>query len=131
RAAAPTLHDPSPVRVTRGSPRSPAAARGATGLLGIWLFISAFAWHHYPAQFTNTWIVGVLCAVVAAVAYWVSPVRYVNTALAVWLFISTLFLRPAGAGTLWNNVLVAIAVFAFSLAPGGAELATPRRRAPA
>jgi hypothetical protein len=86
-------------------------------LLGIWLFISAFVWTHSQAQLTNTWILGVLCVVFALIAMRMQQVRYLNTALAVWLFISAFALPGSSRATVWNNALVAIAIFVVSLAP--------------
>jgi len=93
------------------------AARTLNVLLGIWLFISAFVWSHAQAQMTNTWILGVLCVVFALIAMRVAQVRFLNTALAVWLFISAFALPGHSQGTVWNNALVAIAIFVVSLAP--------------
>jgi hypothetical protein len=102
--------------------RGPNAIRGAKPsiinvILGVWLFISAFAWPHTHAQMTNTWICGVLCVLFALVAMAVPWVRYLNTILAIWLFISAWALPSASPGTIWNNVLVAIAMFIVSLVP--------------
>lgn len=93
------------------------APRTLNVLLGIWLFISAFAWSHSAAQQTNTWTLAVLCVVFAVLAMHLAQVRYLNTALAVWLFISAFALATRSHGTLWNNALVAIAVFVVSLMP--------------
>jgi hypothetical protein len=100
------------------------AARTLNVLLGVWLFISAFAWPHNQAEMTNTWILGVLCVIFALVATRVEWVRYANTVLAVWLFVSAFALHPASHATVWNNGLVAIAIFVISL------LATPRMALP-
>ena len=86
-------------------------------VLGVWLFISAFAWPHTQAEMANTWILGIVVAVFALVALWQPPARYVNTAAAVWLFVSAFALPHNQDGTLWNNVLVAIAVFVITLLP--------------
>jgi uncharacterized membrane protein len=91
--------------------------RVANIILGVWLVVSAFLWPHSPSQSTNTWVLGVLCASFALIALAVPKVRYLNTALAVWLFISAWVLPRVSAATVWNNVLVAIAIFLFSLAP--------------
>jgi hypothetical protein len=99
----------------RGSP-----ARVLNVLLGIWLFISAFAWPHSAAQRTNTWIVGVLCVIFALAAMAMSSARYLNTVLAIWLFISAWALPTVSVGTIWNNVLVSIAIFIVSLVPSAA-----------
>ncbi len=106
-------------------------ARGINVLLGIWLFISAFVWGHDPAQRTNTWILGVLCVVFALIAMSTAPVRYLNTALAIWLFISVWALPHHVLGTMWNNALVAIAVFILSLVPGPREERLTQARSPA
>lgn len=84
-------------------------------LLGVWLFISAFAWSHTSAQFTNAWLVGLLVAGFAAAALRVEWARYVNTVLAVWLFLSNWILATAAEATAWNNIIVAIAIFVVSL----------------
>lgn len=97
-------------------------ARILNVLLGVWLFISAFVWQHSDAQFTNTWILGVLCVAFAIIAMRVPQVRYLNTALAVWLFISAFALPRISQATLWNNLLVAIAIFVVSLLPSRAVL---------
>jgi len=92
-------------------------ARGFTLLLGVWLFISAFIWPHTMAQMTNTWICGVLAVIFAAVAMRAPQVRYANTILAIWLFISAFALPTISIGTVWNNVIVSIAIFVSSLVP--------------
>lgn len=97
-------------------------------LLGVWLFISAFLWPHAPPELTNTWILGALCVVFAFVALSVDWFRFFNTALAIWLFISAFALPTVSRGTVWNNALVAIAIFLLSLAPAVPKppLARPR-----
>lgn len=107
-------------------------ARITNVVLGLWLFVSAFVWPHTAAQMTNTWILGVLCAIFALVAMAVPSVRFLNTALAVWLFISAWALPSASAATTWNNVLVAIAIFLASLVPSNPdERVLPRHERPA
>jgi multisubunit Na+/H+ antiporter MnhB subunit len=101
-------------------------------ILGAWLFISAFAWPHTTSQMSNTWIVGVLCVICALISVAVPWVRYLNTALAVWLFVTTWALPSTSPGTVWNNILVAIAMFVVSLTPPSTSstIAFPRRRSP-
>ncbi len=105
------------VPVERGPAVRGAPPRIINVILGVWLFISAFIWPHTSAQMTNTWILGVLCVVFALVAMAVPWVRYLNTLLAIWLFISAWALPTVSPGTIWNNVLVAIAIFIVSLVP--------------
>jgi hypothetical protein len=108
--------------------RTPAVAPDPTGrllntALGVWLFISAFLWPHTMAQRTNTWILGVLTVIFSLGATNFPQMRYLNTILAVWLFISAWALPNNNAGTVWNNVLVAIAIFVVSLVPSMATRA--------
>jgi len=93
------------------------AARGINIALGVWLFISAFIWPHTYAQFTNSWVVGVLAVGFALIAMWVQGGRYLNTVLAVWLFISAFALPTLSSVTIWNSVLVSIAMFVVSVLP--------------
>ena len=94
------------------------SARIINVILGVWLFISAFIWPHSQAQLTNTWILGVLAVIFGLVAMFAAPMaRYLNTLVAIWLFISAFALVSVSAGTVWNNVIVAILMFIFSLIP--------------
>jgi hypothetical protein len=93
-------------------------ARLVAGVLGVWLFISAFAWKHSPEQQTNTWVCGLIALGVAMLSSFVRSARYLNAALAVWLFISAFSLPTlpiSSVGTTWNNVIVALLLFATSL----------------
>jgi hypothetical protein len=100
-------------------PNSASWARIANVILGAWLFISAFAWPHSSAQMTNTWILGVLQVIFALVALFAnSQARYLNTVLSIWLFISAFALPRIAIETTWNNAIVAILTFLFSLVPG-------------
>ncbi len=107
---------------TASLPRGPATASWAriiNVILGVWLFISVFVWPHSSAQMTNTWILGVLEVIFSLVAIFATAqARYLNTVLAIWLFISAFALPSTSAGTIWNNVIVAILTFVFSLVPG-------------
>jgi hypothetical protein len=108
-----------------GSERDSSIARGINFFLGIWLFISAFVWDHSIAERTNSWILGVLCVVFALIAMGTSVARWLNTALSIWLFISVWALPHHNVATMWNNALVAIAVFVFSLVRGPGERVAP------
>lgn len=82
--------------------------------VGVWLFLSAFAWGHTPNEFTNTWLCGVLAAAIGLASLASPPVRYFNTALAIWLFASAFFVSSSGETT-WNNAVAAVILFAASL----------------
>ena len=99
-------------------------------LLGIWLFISAFAWPHATATFTNTWIVGIVIAAIAGISILVPPVHWANGAVAVYLFFSTVFMAHALPVTPWHNAILAVIVFFLSLIPAGqTTTATPHEPA--
>jgi hypothetical protein len=114
------------VPIERGPTIHGASPRVINVILGAWLFISAFAWAHSREQMTNTWVVGVLAVCFALAAMALPWVRYLNTVLSVWLFISAWALPTVSIGTVWNNVLVAIAMFVISLVPN-TPTATPGR----
>lgn len=92
-------------------------ARGASQVLGTWLFVSAFFWQHSRPEFLNAWLVGLLVTAFATASMWVPPLRYVNTALSAWLFVSSWVLPRVSEGTFWNHWLVAIGIFIASLIP--------------
>ncbi len=99
-----------------GAPPAERSASVADLILGVWLFLSAFLWMHTPAQRANTWILGVLFAVGALVAMQVARALWAHVVLSIWLFISVWALPHESPATMWNNALVAIAVFVISLA---------------
>jgi hypothetical protein len=97
-------------------------------LAGAWLFTSAFLWPHGQAQFTNTCATGLLCAVTAALAGSAPRFRFLNTAIGVWLFITAFSIPALTAATVWNNALVAMAIFVVSLLPPTRAGGRPRPR---
>lgn len=97
-------------------------ARFASFALGLWLVASAFIWPHFEASRANTWITGMLICVSSLAALRNAPLRWGSTLLSGWLFVSTLLvIRPIDVATLWNNLLSAALVFAFSLVPKGGQ----------
>jgi len=46
--------------------------------LGVWLFVSAFAWPHSRAASGAAWMSGVMIAMIAFSAMWASPSRFFN-----------------------------------------------------
>ena len=106
------------------------SARFVNIIVGAWLFISAFVWMHRGAEFSNTWITGVLAVIFAVLALTWSAARWLNTLLAVWLVIGTLAFHPASSVTVWNNIICAAILFVASLAPEpeAGTLAPPGQR---
>jgi hypothetical protein len=111
------------------TPRSSEHGRWARYLnatLGLWLFVSAFAWQHAPSSRINTCLVGLFVVVSAVTATGWAQARRLTAVLALWLTFTTLAVYPARSPTLWNNLLVALAMLALSLVPDG----TSRTRLP-
>jgi hypothetical protein len=96
-------------------------ARFTNLVLGIWLFISSFSWPHSSASRTNTWILGAVIALLSLSALRAQSARHASTVAAVYLFISTLLITQYSRATVWNNLVIAIAVFVFSLVPSRGE----------
>jgi len=91
-------------------------ARITTIALGAWLFLSAFAWEQSSGQQTNALLSGAAAVVIGLVSLARPQARLFNTALAVWLFASA-FAIPGTGEAMWNNTLVALAIFGLSLVP--------------
>ena len=101
-------------------------ASDATGLtpralnvvLGAWLSLSAFAWPHARWQFINTLLSGALVIVFALAACATPRVRYLNTALSAYLFVSA-WCYPAFTlaemATQWHNATVTLWILLISV----------------
>lgn len=92
--------------------------------LGIWLFVSAFAWPHTHPQYVNAMIVGALYTAIAAVAMRAPQVRFLNVALSLWLAFSARLFPTAHAATTWNSLIVALLVLIVTLLPSHPPVAT-------
>jgi hypothetical protein len=91
-------------------------------MLGLWVFASAFLWAHATPEQTNTAVVGALCVLFALAATAAPRVRYLNSLLAIWLFISSWAIPVERIGTVWSNALSAVAIFIVSLSSRGDSL---------
>lgn len=90
--------------------------------LGTWLFLSAFAWHHTRWQFISTAIAGLLVIVFALAACIAPRVRYLNTTLAAYLFVSAWFYSSTTLpemATQWHNAIVGLWIFLISVLHDG------------
>jgi hypothetical protein len=102
-------------------------ARIFNTLLGTWLFFSAFAWQHTPAQGLAAMICGVLTVLTALVAIYYPRVRYLTALIAVGLFVASLATASSMSQTFWHNAVVAIAIFIAALFDRGTVGAASRR----
>jgi hypothetical protein len=129
-ATYPTV-DECPSGIPRPRPGGPPGiglgARLVTVVFGAWLCISAFLWPHPPVMRANSLLVGLLSVAVALCAIRAPLARFLNTALSLWLLLSTVRLIQPGEMPLWSNLCVALAMFAASFIPNRPR-GTPRRR---
>jgi hypothetical protein len=96
--------------------------RALNVVLGTWLCISAFAWPHARWQLTNTLISGVLVVVFALGACLVPRVRFLNTTLSAYLFVSAWYYHSITLpemATQWHNATVALWIFLSSVLDHG------------
>jgi len=100
-------------------------ARIANGVLGAWLFTSAFLWPHSYQQFNNAWLMGMIVMMCSAIAFTAPRFRLANTAIGVWLIVSAFLLHSISTLTMWNHLLVGIGVALASLLPGSADAWDP------
>jgi hypothetical protein len=95
-----------------------ALPRSISLIAGIWLAFSALLWDHSMAARAHTAVVGSLVATFALYAVIVPPLRRVNTAIAVWFIIATLFVfGHAERATLWHDAFVGFIILGASVPP--------------
>jgi hypothetical protein len=96
-------------------------------LIGVWLFVTAFMWAHYHAEATLTVVCAVLTFVLAIASFYTLAARYANLVVAAALFIGALALPTMNRATVWNNVIVAVALLASSLLDRGPQATQTER----
>ena len=90
-------------------------------LIGVWLFVTAFMWTHNRAEGTLTVVCGVLTFILAIASFYTLAARYATLVVAAALFVGALALPAYNRATVWNNVIVAVALLAASLLDRGPE----------
>jgi hypothetical protein len=96
--------------------------------LGLWLVASTFVWAHAASSRVNTWIVGIVIAVVAASALVRPKLHRLNSFAAAWLVVSTLVIHHLTNGTAWDNALIGLLVLGYSVATDEHLPSHPRQR---
>jgi hypothetical protein len=82
----------------------------ANALLGAWLVVSAFLWHHSKANFVNAWLIGVVVVVSSLMAIRVPWFRFVTAAAGLWLITGLFAGGQLEAVTVWHNVMVGLGI---------------------
>ena len=93
-------------------------AQLATGLVGIWLVISAFLWRHSSFQRENAIVSGLLAMALAIGGACVREAASLGAVLAMWLYLSSMLPPTLYAPTARNNILAAVVIWVASLAAG-------------
>jgi len=88
-------------------------------LMGIWLFISAFAWRHSPVQFWAALICGAVTILLTLGTFYVPGLRYLIAVFAVFLFVESLTGAAGFRRTAWHDAIIAIAIFVAALLSRG------------
>ena len=91
--------------------------RLATVTLGLWLFVSAFLWPHTPLSQANTWVLGLIIALIAAIGPSTAAVRTLAAVPALWVLFSAFWISDVTNATAWNNAVVAVLVLVLSVVP--------------
>jgi hypothetical protein len=95
-------------------------ARVSNIILGLWLFVSAFAWPHTAAERTNVALVGLFIALTSLTAWTTGPglrLRLINAILGAWLLVSIVAFPTSSKATTVNSAIVGVLVFVLSLLP--------------
>jgi hypothetical protein len=98
-------------------------------LVGTWLFLSAFAWHHSTPQGMTALICGALTVVLSLASMYVPGLRYLLAVVAVILFVTSLATADHYDRTFWHNSIMAIAIFVSALVARNAAGTEPEHPA--
>jgi hypothetical protein len=95
-------------------------------LVGLWIFMSTFAWLHTVPEFVNTIVCGSLAVLFGLAGLADRRARLLEVVLGFWLVASMHFLA-AGRPTLWNNAVCGVALLVGGLLGGTRQRAADPR----
>jgi SPW repeat len=90
-------------------------ARMVNILLATWLFVTAFAFNATTAQFWSILLVSVLVLTFEVLSMWRNDLRYVGTALGLWLIVSVWLLPTRNDFIYWNNIVCGLLIAVMSM----------------
>lgn len=99
-----------------GEGHNPLIARVVSTAAGAWLFVSAFLWPQADAQRVSSMLAGVVIVGVSLLRERAPELGFLHAIVALWLFVSSFALPVVSGATVLNNLLVAIVIFAASMA---------------
>ncbi len=83
--------------------------------LGLWLFASTFVLPRDGGVGFSTWLVGLWVATLALLALYAPALRFLNTALAGWLLVTTIWFPHTHAWVAFHDAFVAGVMLVVSL----------------
>lgn len=86
-------------------------------LLGALLVASGFLWPNGPAVKASLVATGIASMGIAIAALFYPVLRYVNTALSIWLFVSALVLPHVSTASISTTIFLSVTMFIVSLLP--------------
>ncbi|HSD22287.1 MAG TPA: hypothetical protein VLC54_19715 [Anaeromyxobacter sp.] len=92
-----------------------ARVRAVNIALGLWLFASTFLLDRAGNAGFNTLLVGLFVAAIALIALYAPGLRFLNTGLAAWLLVSTIWFGYSKAWVAFHDAAVAGAMVVVSL----------------
>lgn len=100
-------------------PRKPTHLFAPIGsvALALWLIASVFAWPHHGAEGLNALVTGLLVLSIAWPSVWAPGMRWATPFLAAWLVTAAISFSHLSQRSLWNDLLVGIALFVLALVP--------------
>jgi hypothetical protein len=90
-------------------------------LMGVWLFLSGFAWPHTSTQIGYALVLGTLTVVFALLARRVIWARYASLAIGVITFLLAFSLYRHGGAPFWNHAIIGVAIAIGGLLNGNPE----------
>ncbi len=87
----------------------------ATALLGAWLGLSTFVWHHNTVTRINDIGIGILMLVIGLRSLQFRSIRWGNVAVSTWLVLSAFVLPHESTATWLNELIVGGLVLLLSL----------------
>ena len=124
-----------PNETFRDSSRASSTAAVLELIISLWFFISPWVYGGYhSANAWNSWIVGGVMAIIAAVSLSspsISSINWVNVVLAAWVFISPwVYGYTANTGRFINSLCVGFVLFVLSIMATNMTYRAPRTTLP-
>jgi len=102
-------------------------SRIVSGALGLWLFLSTYAWPHGRAEAVNALVCGAIVIDASLASLRIPALQWLVAVVGTWLLASPFVLSSHGVLATWNAIFVGICLVALSMIPS-APWSWSRRR---